>query len=79
MELIGTLLTDAKNFQLLAEEFFIDPEGSISCLEEILQTRVQARSSVLLPDAPLVTLHTFNSERCIKPTVWFRDEYSSPA
>ena len=41
MNLIDHLITDATSFKLLAEEYLIDPEGSVSCLHSTLHSSLQ--------------------------------------
>lgn len=78
LDLIALLIADAKSFKLLAEEYLIDPEGSISCLHSVLQTTVQERSRLWAQIAPS-TLPCPNLPRCLKSSVRFREEYSFPA
>jgi hypothetical protein len=77
-DLIALLIADAKSFKLLAEEYLIDPEGSISCLHSVLHASMQERSRLwaeIVPSSPQLQI----SPRCVKPSVRFRDEYRFPA
>lgn len=47
IELLDLLISDAKCFRLLAEEFLIDSEGSTSCLHSVLQTSIPQRLKLL--------------------------------
>ncbi|NEQ96586.1 MAG: hypothetical protein F6K30_07670 [Cyanothece sp. SIO2G6] len=54
--LLGNLITEATNMALLAEEFTIDPEGSLSCLREVNYRKeiwIQDIQRLATPDIPL--------------------------
>jgi hypothetical protein len=78
-DLIALLIADAKSFKLLAEEYLIDPEGSISCLHSVLHASMQDRSRLWAEIAPSSLPQLQISPRCVKSSVRFRDEYRFPA